>query len=250
MIFYFTATGNSKFIAERIAAETGGQLINIADCVQGEQYSFALGDDEALGFVVPVYFYGIPMIVAEFLQKLKISAGHDYYSYVVLNSGGTAGDAEGLFRRTFPVNAVFGIAVVSNYVPLYPMESETEIAKSLERAVRETDVIIQHIRDRSVGSFNATKGHFPRLSTFVAYPLYKYGRKTGKFTVNENCTGCGLCERICPRKAIRVESGAPVWTAAQCEFCLGCLHRCPSAAINYGRKSAENGRYVNPHVRF
>ncbi|MCL2299461.1 MAG: EFR1 family ferrodoxin [Firmicutes bacterium] len=248
MIFYFTATGNSKYIAGRIAAQTGEQVIDIAECVRADSYVYDLADGEALGFVVPVYFYGIPMIVAEFLRKLRVSG--KTYSYAIFNCGGTAGNAEGLFRRAFPVDAAFGIAMVSNYVPLYQMESDAEIKECLEKAETEIDVIIQRIRDKSVGSFDSTKGAFPRISTLVAYPLYKYGRKTGKFSVNNGCTGCGLCVKICPRKAIQLESDKPVWTAPQCEFCLGCLHRCPAAAINYGKKSAENGRYVNPNVEF
>ena len=248
MIFYFTATGNSKHIAEKIAAETSDSIVNIADCVQAEQYAFSLGKDEAIGFVVPVYYVGIPIIAVEFLQKLKITAAQDYYSYAVLNCGGTVGNAERILRRAFPVNAVFGIAMVSNYVPSYPMESEAEITECLEKAVREIGAILLHIQKKSVGSFNEVKGRFPRLKTFVGYPLYRYGRKTNRFTVSDACIGCGLCERICSRKAILLTEGKPVWKIPQCEFCLGCLHRCPTAAINYGEKSAENGRYVNPYT--
>jgi len=52
MIFYFTATGNSRFVAERIAAETGDQLIDIAECVRVGSYSFVLEPDEAIGFEI------------------------------------------------------------------------------------------------------------------------------------------------------------------------------------------------------
>ena len=249
MLFYFTGTGNSKYVAEKIAAVTGGSTMNIADCMKNGQYSFALGENEALGFVVPVYFVGIPMIVAEFLRKLKISSGQDYYSYAVLNCGGTAGNAERILRRTFPVDAVFGIAMVSNYVPSYPMESETEIAECFEKFEHEIQAVTRNIQNRGVGSFNAVKGRFPRATTFVGYPLYQHGRKTNKFTASDACIGCGLCERICPRKAIQLTGGKPAWVISQCELCLGCLHRCPSVAINYGKKSAENGRYVNPYTK-
>ena len=246
MIFYFTATGNSKFIAERIAAQTGDQLIDIAECVGAGKYSYKLADGEAIGFAVPVYYYGIPMIVGDFLQKLNVSG--KTYSYAVLNCGGTTANAGGQIRRLFPLDAEFGIVTVDNYVPMYKTASDAEKQARLDKAELAIDEIIRHVKNRTPGVFNDCKGPLPRLVTGAVYPLYKYGRKTGKFAVNESCTSCGLCEKICPRQAIKLKNGSPVWTTPQCETCLGCLHRCPAAAINYGKKSAGNGRYVNPRV--
>jgi len=248
MIFYFTATGNSKFIAERIAAQTGDQIKDIAACVRAGAYSYALADGEAVGLVVPVYYYGIPMIAGDFLRKLNVSP--KTYSYAVLNCGGTTAGAGDQIRLLFPVDAEFGIVTVDNYVPMYKTASEEEKQARLDKAERAIEDIISHINNRSFGVFNGCTGPFPRLVTRAVYPLYKHGRKTAKFTVNEGCTGCGLCESICPRRAIALKGGGPVWTVPRCDICLGCLHRCPAGAIDYGKKSAENGRYLNPRVRF
>lgn len=248
MIFYFTATGNSKFIAEKISAETGDQLKNIAECIQADSFSFDLAGGESVGIVSPVYFRGVPMIVAEFVQKLSISGKPGAYSYVVLNCGGTAGKAEKFIPPAFRPDAVFDVATVSNYVPMYHMDGEEDIERRLDGAEREIDEIVQHIKGGDRGVFARCRGRFPGLVSSLSYPIYRHGRKTGKFTVNGNCTGCGICESVCPRQVIRLENGRPVWTLPRCEICLGCLHRCPSSAINYGKKSAENGRYLNPRV--
>jgi len=247
MIFYFTATGNSKFIAEKIAAQTDDRIVDMAECVRNGNYSYDLVDGEALGFVVPVYFYGIPMIVGDFLRKLDVPK--KTYSYAVLNCGGTTAGAGHQIRRLFPIDAEFGIVTVDNYVPMYKTASDEEKRARLDKAELAIEEIISRVKNRNPGVFNDCKGPFPRLFTPMVYLLYKYGRKTGKFTVNDSCTGCGLCDKICPRQVIKLDNGSPVWTAPQCELCLGCLHRCPTAAINYGKKSAGNGRYVNPRVQ-
>jgi len=247
MIFYFTGTGNSKFVAERIAAQTSDRITDIAECVRSSNYAYEPAEDEGIGFVVPVYFYGIPSIVAEFLQKLDVPKKS--YSYAVLNCGGTTADAGGQIRRLFPIDAEFGIVTVDNYVPMYKTASNEEKQARLDKAELAIDEISRLVNDKSPGSFNDCKGSLPGLITRAVYPLYKHGRKTSKFTVNESCTGCGLCEKICPRQAIALKNESPAWTVSQCETCLACLHRCPVAAINYGKKSAVNGRYVNPRVK-
>ena len=43
--------------------------------------------------------------------------------------------------------------------------------------------------------------------------------------------------------------GRPVWTKSKCLKCCGCLGRCPFSAIQYGKKTASRGRYVNPVLK-
>jgi len=247
MIFYFTATGNSKYIADKIAAETGDRLINIADCVQAVDFVFTLTDGESVGFVVPVYWFGIPMIVAEFLQKLRISP-QPAHTYAVLNCGATTANAARQIRQWLPLDAEFGVAMVDNYPAIYKLASAEAADQRLDKAEPAIAAICGHIKNKSRGDFNDRKGPLPQFVSRALYPVYKLGRKTRRFTVNQDCTGCGLCEKICPRQAIALESGSPVWTAPRCETCFACLHRCPTQAINYGR-SAVNGRYLNPRVQ-
>ena len=50
MIFYFSATGNSKYVAQRLAGATGERLVFLRDAVRSRAYHYDLGRQERLGF--------------------------------------------------------------------------------------------------------------------------------------------------------------------------------------------------------
>jgi Pyruvate/2-oxoacid:ferredoxin oxidoreductase delta subunit len=53
------------------------------------------------------------------------------------------------------------------------------------------------------------------------------------FFASENCTGCGLCSKNCPKKAIKMigrKKSRPYWKLT-CESCMRCMGYCPEKAI-------------------
>lgn len=55
MIFYFSGTGNSKHVAEQLAAMLGERLVAIAEAVAEGTLTFALAEGESVGWVFPTY---------------------------------------------------------------------------------------------------------------------------------------------------------------------------------------------------
>jgi len=55
-------------------------------------------------------------------------------------------------------------------------------------------------------------------------------RKRYAVVEQSRCTACGLCERLCPMRAIRVTSVANV-DARRCNGCGTCVQNCPQGAI-------------------
>lgn len=57
--------------------------------------------------------------------------------------------------------------------------------------------------------------------------------------VKEKCTGCMLCARVCPAKAIEVvEEGKrkmPIFLIYRCIYCGQCVEVCPRGAISMGK---------------
>ena len=70
MIFYFSATGNSRHAAHRIAESIGDRAILVTDCLKNEKFNFIAHPDEKIGFVCPVYSLGLPVTVTDFIKGL------------------------------------------------------------------------------------------------------------------------------------------------------------------------------------
>ena len=95
MIFYFSATGNSKYVAERVAGATDDHLIFLRDAIRSRCYHFDVSLEKRIGFVVPAYCCGLPSILNFFVDKLRLSGYEDQYVYLVLTCGSATGDAAG-----------------------------------------------------------------------------------------------------------------------------------------------------------
>ena len=62
MVLYFTGTGNSRYIAERIAKEAEDKLVNINDKIKGND-NLSIKTDGILIFVCFLYFHWFQLSV-------------------------------------------------------------------------------------------------------------------------------------------------------------------------------------------
>ena len=173
MIFYFSATGNSKYAAERIAAATDDRLVFLRDAVRSRSYRYDAGREARIGFVIPVYFQGLPSIVTFFLEKLELTGCRDPYIYLVLTCGKTTGGAAGqmarlLAKKGLSLSAQFGIPMVDNYVPMFRIPGPEETAALLDKAEDAVDEALRVVRAKGLGDYNRCQGPAPALQTAAA----------------------------------------------------------------------------------
>ena len=69
MTFYFTATGNCRFVADQLAEKLGDEVRSIPqEMRRAGELSYA---DEAIGIVHPIYGHMMPHMVREFVERAK-----------------------------------------------------------------------------------------------------------------------------------------------------------------------------------
>lgn len=251
MIFYFSATENSKYVADRIAAATGDKIASITDCCKGDNFSFDEAD-KTVGIVSPTYAWGLPVIVREFLQKLTLSAKPDYLWFAATygtTPGQTGKFAEDILcANGLPVSAKFSVKMPDTWTPIFDLSDKVKVQRINAAAEPQIDRIIGAIQNRACGDFMVRKVP-PLLARAVHGLEYDSMRRTSRFKVESSCIGCGLCARSCPASAIEIRGKKPVWVKERCVMCLGCLHRCPKFAIQYGNRTKHHGQYTHPNKR-
>ncbi len=68
------------------------------------------------------------------------------------------------------------------------------------------------------------------------------------FQVNDRCTGCSTCSKVCPMNNVSFFNDRPVW-GDSCLSCFACLQWCPCEAIQLGRGKVRVDRYNHPEIK-
>lgn len=254
MIFYFSGTGNSLEAAKTIANYNDERLISISKEINSKAGSFeyTLKNNETIGFVFPVYAWAPPRMVLQFIEKLRINNYNNNYIFSIATCGENIGNTmkvldNCLNKKGMKLSSGFSLAMPNNYIIMGNVDSKEVESKKLQSAEEILKNINAIIKERRLGIFQIEKGILPGLLTSVINPLFnKHAMNTKKFNVNNKCTGCGLCERVCNSNTIRVKE-KPEWGDA-CTQCLACIHLCPVRAIEYGKNTQNKGRYKNPNI--
>ena len=175
-----------------------------------------------------------------FLKKLKKVRA---YTFGICTCGANAGIALKKFSKIYHLDSSYSIIMPSNYIIGEDLEKESIILKKIEMANYKIEKISTEIMQRQK-VYQVNEGKFPVLkSTLLNKGFNKFARATTPFHVDkERCNGCTLCSKMCPASTIKIVNGYPIWNE-KCYQCLRCINNCPQVAIQYGKNTAERGRY-------
>ena len=244
MIFCFSGTGNSRYVAGRIAEALGETVVDLNEKLKaGDHAPLETGRDVIV--VTPTYAWRIPRLVSGWLADTELSGAERIW--FVMDCGSEIGNAAKYNRRLAAAKGLrdMGTAQIvmpENYIAMFNAPQAEEARQIVSRAEPDVDRAIRCIESRQ--EFPAPRNNlYDRCMSGPVNPaFYALFVKGGPFRVSERCTGCGQCAKRCPLNNITLPNGRPVW-GGSCTHCMACICYCPAEAIEYGKKSLGKPRY-------
>lgn len=245
---YFSGTGNTKHCIEKLTrlldeAATVAPLesANIVDEIRRN-------DTIIIGY--PTQFSNVPFIVKDFIcSNPNLWRGKRVLCVATMGlfSGDGAGCAARLLKKCG--------AVVLGGLHIRMPDSVCDVAL-LKKSVDENRKIVveadEKIEKTAAEIRNGKYPHdgitfFSRLLGLFGQRLWFFGKTKGyssKLKIDKNCSGCGLCSRLCPTKNIECDKEGIAVPGDKCTMCYRCISNCPQKAITLlGKKVWQQCRF-------
>jgi ferredoxin/flavodoxin len=230
---FFSGTGSTAVVAQTFqkCLEAHGKIVINYELNRRNTVTF--NDVDMLIITYPVHACNAPEPIYEYIQAVPYV--NNIPAVVISVSGGgeiTPNTAcrrhciKRLEKKGFNVIYEKMIVMPSNWIVPTIDELAVRLIEILPQKIERivNDVFSGVIRRIKPDLLNRLLSHLGELEK----PCSRYfGRK---MKVGENCTGCGLCEKTCPRTNITLINGRPYFSDA-CTLCLKCIYGCPQKSI-------------------
>ena len=256
-IYYFSGTGNSLAIVKKLTANLGeAESISMAHSVKVKASRFN-PDASVIGLVFPVYAWGPPRMVTDFVKKCQFAK--DQYIFGIATCGGTMSSTlnklNNLVKKSGGKLAAGFAVKTESHIPTDMAEvgiikliknlAGDTIPLPIDKRVNEiTDIIKQRQTHKS--ETNAFWANF--LGGMINSMFISTLKNVDKdYWADEKCIACGTCVKVCPRDNIKLDNKKVIWQH-NCESCYACLLWCPQQAIQLDEQTLGKERKPNPEV--
>ena len=247
MVFYFSGTGNSRFVAEYIARALEDETVDVGALIkEGKPYS--CDKTGAFVFVGPIYVSAPARPLTEFIEKSEFSK--DVKAYFIMTCASAIGSTPVIAKQICETKGwtymgSHKVVMPQNYIAYFTTFDRAKNAEIINSSLPEMESISAAISKGEV--LEDPKMFFGEktITKWTCDWYYKDFMKTKKFKVNEGCISCGKCVKGCYQNNIRLVDGKPVW-GPDCTHCMACINQCPKGVIEYGKKTAGKPRYHGP----
>lgn len=187
MIFYFSGTGNSLWVARTLGRLLDEPLVSVAEELKKEagEYRYDLGEKERILLVFPVHSWGPAIPVMRLAEKLAFTRCDHPASVPEVYAVCTCGDECGytarilrtaLLKRGLLLAGCYSVQMPNNYVlmPGFSVDPEAVEKRKLHEAPARVEAIAASIRNQTL---------------FSARPDTTPGKKPGERPVPDQTPG-------------------------------------------------------------
>ncbi len=241
LIVYFSQSGTTAQVAERIATGLRSEGYQVDLCNMNGQQPPNVGDYDLLGIGTPVYYYRPPFNVEDYLNRLPDLGGLPAFAFVMygtyrFDAGNKIRHAlarkgareVGYFHARGPDLFVGYLKEGYLFSPGHPVEGDLAQSEAFGRGVAACVGGKSYVRPED----DNPPSMIYRLERFLTGRWFARQVYSRLFRVDKNrCTSCGVCMELCPAGNITEGRGRrPVW-GRDCLLCLTCELKCPEEAI-------------------
>lgn len=246
MILYFSATGNSEYVAKNIAYLNDDSIVDMSKYLKEKQV-MELTSETPYVVVAPVYISTMPTIIMDLLEKSKLDGNKNIY--FVMTCAGSGVSATAAFvkplveQKGMIYRGTEHLSMPQNYLMFFEVKEKEENDVKMNAAIKKVPTLAEKIKNNEEFNMDKVGVMHKALIKPVIWMFDKFFIKPKKFYVTDECINCGLCAKVCPLDNIKMIDGKPKWNNA-CVHCTACINKCPKKAIEYGKKTQGKNRYV------
>lgn len=136
MILYFSGTGNSEYIAKKLANDLADEALDLFTYIKNKKKG-DFHSEKPFVLVAPTYSWRVPRFLTEYLLGCTFTGSKEIY--VILNYGDSCGNAEKYIRANtkklgLNFKGLYGIKMPENYLMLFNLDSDEHNRKLIDEA--------------------------------------------------------------------------------------------------------------------
>ncbi len=236
-IFYFSGTGNTKYIADKIydyyANENEVIIQSIEETTNIQEY-------ELLIIGGPIYAGNVPeKLIRWVIRNVPFTQNSNAILFSssagLANANGANSLAVKLSKKGYQILGLLKYEMPRNYYfKKYKKNTESEV----QQMINNVNSIIHLDLEKLTKSFPMTYKEKVLGIDMLAETMSIMTRFMGKsFSATNECMKCRKCIKSCPTKNIQLKES--ITFKLNCMMCTRCIHSCPSNAIQYKKESIE-----------
>ena len=137
MILYFSATGNSRYVAERIARETNDKTVSLNLLIKQNKRDDLISETKPFVFVCPTYVWRLPRVVDDYIRSTAFRGNRKVY--FVMTCGDETANAIRYVKKLcqykgWDLQGFAEVIITDNYIVMFPSIDKTKAKKIIEGA--------------------------------------------------------------------------------------------------------------------